>query len=273
MNFYSYILMHYRMSFWGSILIFIILIIQTLMIFGFKKIYDKDNDEYNEVSLNILQVIGTIYAILLGLLTYQVLNNFQLIQATISQEAIEIGNISSHVDAGIRNPKHSQQIQKDIYAYVNNIIESEFFLQQTSTEGIHRQQFFGWMLLEKIANDLVNLDASETIKGKILDNLNSLYDARRQRINYRDMALPNVIWQIFSISIFFMMINIAIVCCHDTKLKIFTSYLYVISLILIFIIVIDLDSPFYGTVNVDASDYYGVRDSMIALHGLKYFNS
>ena len=54
MNFYSYILMHYRMSFWGSILIFIILIIQTLMILGFKKIYDKDNDEYNEVLSHLL---------------------------------------------------------------------------------------------------------------------------------------------------------------------------------------------------------------------------
>lgn len=140
-------------------------------------------------------------------------------------------------------------------------------------EGIHKQQFIGWSLLEKIANDLTKLDASEMIKSKILDNLNSLYDARRQRINYRDLALPNVIWQIFSVSIFFMMVNIAIVCCRNTTLKIFTSYLYVMSLILIFIIVIDLDNPFYGTVNVNALDYSEVRDSMIALHGLEYLNS
>jgi|LauGreDrversion4_2_1035121.scaffolds.fasta_scaffold31943_4 hypothetical protein len=273
MNFFSYVLMHFRMGFWGFMLILIVLILQTLMILGFKKIYPKDNDEYNEVSLNILQVIGTIYAILVGLLTYQVLNNFQVIQATISQEAIEIGNISSHVDAGISNQAQSQQIQKHIYAYLNYIIDRELSLQQMNPEGIHKQQFIGWSLLEKIANDLTKLDASEMIKSKILDNLNSLYDARRQRINYRDLALPNVIWQIFSVSIFFMMVNIAIVCCRNTTLKIFTSYLYVMSLILIFIIVIDLDNPFYGTVNVNAFDYSEVRDSMIALHGLEYLNS
>ena len=270
MFFQSYVLMNYSMMAWAGSLIFITLCIQTLLIMIFKKIYNKDNEEFNEISLNILQVTGTIYAILLGLLTYQVLNTFQVIQATISQEATEIGNISAHVSSGVVDQKQSQKIQKDIFAYLENIINNEFYLQKILPEGIHAKQFFGWRLAENIANDLVALKTNENIKARILDNLNDLYEARRQRINYRDLALPPIIWYIFSISIFFLMINIAIVCCQSTKLKLFTSYLYVMSLILILIIVIDLDRPFYGTVNVEEGDYLAIRESMISLHGLDY---
>ena len=78
MNFQTYILTHYPVLLWGTIFLVITCSIQLALNFIVDKCYSMDFlEKYNEITVNIFQVIGSIAAILYGLLVFLVLNNFQ----------------------------------------------------------------------------------------------------------------------------------------------------------------------------------------------------
>lgn len=271
MDFHSYILTQYPIWVWGGSIILVTLLVQTILFYVFKRLYSShiEKTEHNEISLLVFQVTGTIYAVLLGLLNYFALSNFQVMRNTISVEANQIGNIYRNTN-NILDRKTIKPIEQTVFHYLNQLIQYELKIQKSEQENTHLYQKQGWFILKKLSEEIVKAPIDDDIKTKIMSNLNSIYDARRSRINAHEISLPNIIWVISGSSIFLMLVNIAVCSCQSLRVNIFTSYLFVLSLCLILIVTIDLDRPFSGSVQLSDEPYVLLHDEMIESFGIHY---
>ena len=104
----------------------------------------------------------------------------------------------------------------------------------------------------------------------MMDNLNLIFNARRDRINAQLLFLPDIIWAVSAISIFLMLINIAICSCQNIRVNIFNSYLFVLSLCLVLIVTIDLDRPFAGNIRLSDEAFLLLYKRMLQNFGIHY---
>ena len=271
MDFHSYILRQYSIWVWGGSIILVTLLVQTILFYVFKRLYSShiEKTEHNEISLLVFQVTGTIYAVLLGLLNYVALSNFQVMRDTISVEANQIGNIYRNTN-NILDRQTIKPIEQMVFHYLNQLIHYELRMEKSDLENPHLYQKQGWFILNKLSEEIVKAPIDDDIKAKIMSNLNSIYDARRSRINAHEFSLPNIIWVVSGSSIFLMLVNIAICSCHSLGVNIFTSYLFVLSLCLVLIVTIDLDRPFAGTIQLSDEAYVVLYDEMLESFGVHY---
>jgi|LauGreDrversion4_2_1035121.scaffolds.fasta_scaffold31943_3 hypothetical protein len=266
----NYIQNNFTPIVWGGSIVAIILITQTLLIIFFEKIFcPKDMVKYNQIIFDTFSVIGTIYAVLYGLLTIFVLNNYQKVESTVTDEVSKIGNLYRNLYM-IRDKKMVQPTIQIIYQYVDNIITNEMPVQKLGLSKDNAYQFKGWRLLQKVSQDLVGLQLDEYIKDKILDNLNDLYRARRSRLNSAELELPSVIWEITVLSILFMLINVSIIGCTNKYIKYISAYLLCISVSLMVILVMTIDRPFIGRGAITDIYYRKLEITMIRTLGLEY---
>ncbi len=272
MSIYNYILSHFPIWLWGSVLILIALLVQTLIIFCVQYIYysHSEKQEISEIGLWVFQVTGTIYAILLGLLNYVALNNFQILKINLINEANQIENIFRNIDISMDRTT-AKPFEHQLFQYLDQVIFHEFKIEQSGYAVLSLEQREpGWKYLSVLSKNIIQTSSiNDTTKSKILDNLNDLYNSRRIRIN-NFSPLPDIIWYISSISIFLMMINIAICSTKSLRVNILTSYLFVISICLILIITIDINKPFFGTINLSNSEFFNVRKNMLNVFGINY---
>ena len=272
MSFYNYILSHFPMWLWGSALILIALLVQTFIILCVQYLYisHSEKQEISEIGLWVFQVTGTIYAILLGLLNYVALNNFQILKINLINEANQIENIFRNIDISLDRTT-AKPFEHQLFQYLDQVIFHEFKIEQSGYAVLSLEQREpGWKYLSFLSKNIIQTSSiNDTTKSKILDNLNDLYNSRRIRIN-NFSPLPDIIWYISSISIFLMMINIAICSTKSLRVNILTSYLFVISICLILIITIDINKPFFGTINLSNSEFFNVRKNMLNVFGINY---
>ena len=267
---FNEILAQYSILTWGSGIIFIILLSQTVLIFFLEKYFPRKKMlKYNQIILDIFNVIGVIYAILYGLLTFFVLNNFQQIENTLNAEVSTIGNIYRNISL-VENENNTKPLQQQIYKYVEIIIYQELPYQK---KGIINVKFElpGWNKLETISRMILKQPMNEFIKSKLIDNLNDLYQNRRDRLNSSTLQLPNVIWIVTALSILFMLMNLAIVGCSTLKSKIISAYLLGISVGLMVILVAVIDRPFVSGDYINDQYYRNLLAHMVNLYGKEYF--
>lgn len=271
MDYHIYVLHHFPIWIWGGAIIVFTLFIQTILFYVFKRLYSShiEKTEHNEISLLVFQVTGTIYAVLLGLLNYIALSNYQVMRDTISVEANQIGNIYRNTN-NILDRETIKPIEQTVFHYLSQLIHYELKMERKDTENPHLYQRQGWFILNTLSEEIVKAPIDNDIKAKIMDNLNLIYDARRSRINSHELSFPNIIWIVSASSIFLMLINIAICSCQSLRVNIMTSYLFVLSLCLVLIVTIDLDRPFAGTIHLSDKPYVVVYNNMIKSFGIHY---
>jgi hypothetical protein len=261
MDFQTFILSHFPLWLWGSVFLIVISGLQLAINYGADRFYPtKFLEQYNEITVNIFQVIGTIAAILYGLLVFLVLNNFQTVQSDLNLEATEAGNLFRNLVL-VNKPKQMKPIQNSLYKYIQNNLDNEFIIEHNGLKHGVDFQFQGWSILENISLQILySPEINGELKSIILDNLNNLYKARRERINDETLSLPQNVWSITLWSIFVMLINVALIGCSNKNFRKVYSVIFSIALGLVMILIFEIDKPFNGDIAV--SDTY-FRDLII----------
>jgi hypothetical protein len=255
MDFQTYILSHFPLWLWGSLFVICICSVQLALNFVVDKIYPTEFlEKFNEITVNIFQVIGTIAAILYGLLVFLVLNNFQTVQADINLEATEAGNLFRNLVL-VNAPEKMKPIQDNIFEYVQNDINNEFIIEAKGIVHGLDFQFKGWKILEKISRQILDSpEIKSELKSAIIDNINNLHKARRERINDETLALPKNVWSITIWSILIMLINVSLIGCQNKHYRKVYSVIFASALGLIMVLIFEIDRPFNGDIAV--SDIY-----------------
>ncbi len=163
----------------------------------------------------------------------------------------------------MNEPEKMKPIQDAIFEYLENDINNEFIIEAKGIRHGLDFQFKGWKILEKISRQI--LDSPEIkgeLKSTIIDNINDLHKARRERINDETLALPKNVWDITILSIFIMLINVSLIGCKDKHFRKVYSVIFAFSLGLIMVLIFEIDRPFNGDIAVSDSYYRDLITNM-----------
>lgn len=244
---------------WSTTFIVVTLAIVYLVMFIAHK-YIKPSHEFladNVISVGLLQVIATAYAVLLAFIVFNVLGVFQEAAHVSETEASYISNIFRGVNTLPR--ELAQPIQDNLRRYVHQVIEIEWPAQKIST--LSNVKAKGWILLDNVGTVLGSSalgTVNSSIQAEMLSQLDQLYTERRMRILAASEALPNLIWEIVAFGSLALLSFFAVLGSENFRLKIFLATLVSICLSLLIILVIALDRPFRGELSVDATPYINI---------------
>ena len=206
----------------------------------------------HEVGGYYFSVVGTFYAVLVGLIIFDAQARFDDAKADVESEASALFMIHLHA-ARLPQPQGAE-IQSLIKTYANRVIETEW---ETMKRG-HRDHVARGILVD-ISKKLDAIEpqtqGQETVYDKVQDELTMAWTMRRQRINLVEYHLPDLEWEVLLIgglvtvvfSYFFVLESLWMQAAMTALMSLVIAFnLYV---------VVELSNPFLGRVLVSKTPF------------------
>lgn len=201
----------------------------------------------HEVGGYYFSVVGTFYAVLVGLIIFDAQARFDDAKMDVESEASALFMIHLHA-ARLPQPQGAE-IQSLVTTYANRVIESEW---ETMKQG-HRDDVARGMLVE-ISKKLDAIEpktsGQETVYDKMQDELTLAWTMRRQRISHVEYRLPDLEWEVLLIgglvtvvfSYFFVLESLWMQAAMTSLMSLVIAFnIYV---------VVELSNPYLGSIVV-----------------------
>jgi hypothetical protein len=149
----------------------------------------------HEVGGNYLAMVGTFYAVLLGLIVIDAMTRFQQAEKIVSVEASSL--IKIYIDAE-RFPEQKDKLEKLIEEYIQETTEVEFPLMEKgeiSTKA--RDLAFSMLQIVKVIEP--KTENQKAIYPNLLTLLSDFLDSRRERTRSANFGEPPIEWVILII--------------------------------------------------------------------------
>jgi len=150
----------------------------------------------HEVGGYYFSVVGTFYAVLVGLIIFDAQARFDDAKTDVESEASALFMIHLHAQ---RLPQpQGAEIQSQIKNYANRVIDFEW---ETMKSG-HRDDVAREMLVSVSRRlDAIEPESSgqETVYDKVQDELTMAWTMRRERISHVEYRLPDLEWEVLLI--------------------------------------------------------------------------
>ncbi|MCA9801560.1 MAG: DUF4239 domain-containing protein [Cyanobacteria bacterium HKST-UBA02] len=146
---------------------------------------------FHEVSGDMLSVIGTLYAVLLGFVVVDAMTHMQEMRLTVEQEANAAANIYLAAD-GLPSAS-CERIQGQCAEYVDLVTNQEW-TAMTHGEGIDEAHVVTWKLWHEATHIEAESEGMGTIKDRILEEISNLSDNRRTRLVMARHGVAPTMW-------------------------------------------------------------------------------
>ncbi len=151
---------------------------------------------FNEVAGNMFQVVGTLYAVLLGLIVVDAMTNMNDLRVTLEEEANSVADVFI-LARGLPEPTRGQ-VEKLASAYVDAVIDKEWEAMRNRTvskEAIVATAMLWDTLLEFKPQE----DDQKDIKSMALSHLSDMGDHRRKRILASVHGVSTELWAVLTV--------------------------------------------------------------------------
>ncbi|MEN9681416.1 MAG: hypothetical protein RLZZ627_1309 [Pseudomonadota bacterium] len=206
----------------------------------------------HEVGGYYFSVVGTFYAVLVGLIIFDAQARFDDAKTDVESEASALFMIHLHAE---RLPQpQGAEIQSLIKTYANRVIESEW---ETMKSG-HRDDVARGLLVS-ISRKLDAIEpktqGQQTVYDKVQDELTSAWTMRRQRISHVEYRLPDLEWEVLLIgglvtvvfSYFFVLESLWMQAAMTSLMSLVIAFnIYV---------VVELSNPYLGSIVVSKKPF------------------
>lgn len=203
----------------------------------YRRLTRRNDDFFNDVAGSIFQVVGTLYAVLLGLIVVDTMNSMTEIRQTIEHEANGIANVfilSEGLPA--QEGKELKLLSKN---YVESVIDEEWAAMRNCSMSKNASATIVKMWDTALATDSPK-QAHMDIRSKILDQLSEIGNDRRKRLLSSLQKVPTILWAVLifggiSITIFTFFFGLssasaqaamAAIVAGSVSLNIYLVYLY-----------------------------------------------
>jgi len=211
--------------------------------------------EHNDVAGFIIAVVGVIYAVLLAFIAIAVWQDFNEAEAIVENEASLAGDI--FLDAiDVAEPVGSQ-IRGDIREYVATVAHDEW---PALAEG-HIPARTPEALL-RLQTALVRVVDRGPVFEEILSRLNSLYDARRERLNHAARGLQPIAWFVLLAGAVLTIAFTYLFGVPDLRLHMAMTGILAASIAFVILLIVAFDYPFRGDVAITPAPFVEVLGSM-----------
>ncbi len=203
--------------------------------------------EHNQVADPLLQVIGTLYAVLLGLLVVQSMETFQKARLNVESEAVALADtfrLSTALPVKLRD-----SLQASCLEYANAVVKEEWDDMQRE-ETCDR----AWEAIDKMWWDIISYEPvtvrEQFVYPELLNAAKSLNDYRRSRLVTSRTWVSPILWVVLitgAISVITFTYSFGI---SSMKAQIFMTSLVALMLSLNIYLWSIYSNPFYGLLRV-----------------------
>lgn len=232
------------------------------LIFVRRKVHLDTLKLNHDVADPLLSVVGTLFAVLLGLMVANAMQRFEEARITVQQEASAVGNIY-RASAGLPDDMRDR-IQKSCKTYVEIVIDDEWpklAHQHTSDTA--------WKAYNEIWLEAVHFvpanNGQTNLQQSILGYLGVLGDMRRTRIGALCNGLPDILW-------FVLLLGGAATICFtylfgidNLKFQVFMTSMVSLAICLNLFLLASFQYPFEGDIMVRPTAFLNLRSNIQAI--------
>ena len=216
-------------------------------------------------------IVAVVYAVLIGFIVVNVFEASAKGDEIATTEANQLNNLK--LDSVGLSAQESKLMCASVDKYTDQVIKVEWPSQQA---GKLEESVFepGWEELGQLSTQLAAYEPTTAgqgvTKGEMLHVMDTLVQARRNRIEAAGEHVPDVIWQILVLAGAVAVGYTYLFGAHSFKIHLAITGLIAATISLVFVLIIALDYPFRGEVAVGDDAFVGVRNTVCVTPGTEH---
>jgi hypothetical protein len=203
--------------------------------------------DHHDVASFAFNVIGVIYAVLLGFIAVKVQERFNQVGRNIQSETSII--VDLYRDVAIFPDELKKEIRAHIKDYAMTVLNEEWKLMAQGEISMHARN-----LIQEIWRDFYKLDpTTEKEKlwlGEAIDKLNGLSTARIERIDSSRESLGSLMWTFLIAGGAITIFSMYFFSVERIELHLVMTALLSGSVAFMIFLILSLDTVFYGDVSI-----------------------
>jgi hypothetical protein len=199
-----------------------------------------------------LSIAGTLYAVVLGFIVVDALNDFQQARITVEQEANGLHDIF-HLSRGLTEPAN-QEMRGLCMSYARAVATDEWQTMENGEASPNAHQLMARMWHTMTAYK-ANNDADQDFHAAILEEMRIVGDARHTRLLGATPSYDPVLWFVLIVGAAVTVIFTYFFGLDNENIQLLMTALIAVILSLNIILVSLFGSPFSGDVKVPARPF------------------
>lgn len=207
---------------------------------------------HHDVTDPLSQVVGMMFAVLLGFMISDAMQRFELARATVQQEAASLADIFNLAES-MPQPQRDN-LQNLCQKYADQVVNVEWpLLAQKQISPVT------FITYRKIWKECVQYEpktqGQSNVQQSLLSSLNQMSDSRRLRIEALHNGLPAILWAVLVAGGLATIVFTYFFGVKNTKLQVVMTALVSLVIVLNIFLLATYDDPFAGDVMVHPSAF------------------
>jgi hypothetical protein len=217
--------------------------------------------QHNDVIGFIIAVVSVFYGLIIASVLVIALNRFDHGQQVVENEANLIGDIVR--DARTFSPQIQGPVRQLAARYLDDVVAKEWPAQQQG-----QRTMLGLATLAELTRQISRYEprnqAEAAFYASLVQALNKLYDARRERIFLAGEGIAGEVWAVTWAGAALIIGFALLFGIPDRRVHFLLASILAVALALIFALVLMFDTPFQGDIAISDEPYRLIRQQMAA---------
>jgi uncharacterized protein DUF4239 len=219
----------------------------------FRKIYPAEKfRELHDVAGSILNIIGTMYALLVALIVVDARSRMEDVRNKIEQEANALADIFWMAD--VLPSQEKMAIQKTAYDYARAIVESEW---PSMAQGKGSQE--AWQKYAELWNKIEAISPTtqqeQIYSNAILNEMSHLGDSRRIRVVSSQRGVSTLLWFVLLAGAFVTIAFTYFFGAKKLRAQAIMTALLTVIIALNLLLVFEYSGVYSGTLRIDPNAF------------------
>jgi hypothetical protein len=212
---------------------------------------------HNDVAGVLIAVVGVVYAVLLAFIAVAVWQDYNSADAIVHREASLAGDI--HQDALNMRAPAGPQLRELVRAYLHVVVDEEWPAMRDGGESAHASAVLG-----QLQNAIFTYQYRGPIFSDVLQRVNALADARRDRLINGNSGLQPVAWFVLLAGSALTISFCFLFGVPDLRLHALMTAAVAASVALVIFLIVSFDYPFRGAVSISPAAFVNVLTAIDA---------
>jgi hypothetical protein len=215
--------------------------------------------KHNDVAGFLFSAVGVIYAVVLGFVVVVVWEKYDSSIANVNAEMAAVSDLY-RVSTGFPVPLRDA-VRKELKEYVDGVVNVEWPLM--ARNGVVTEDLG---TLESIAYSVNSFQPKTVGQSDVhqmaMTQLERLFDARRLRVIQSEPSVPGVLWFALVTGALATLAFAFLFGVEDRKAQLVMTAILAGLIAMLFVVIIEFDSPFNGSVRISPSGWLTLRQHL-----------
>jgi hypothetical protein len=237
-----------------------VLLTYLLMVLIHRTIPFEVRRQHNEVVGYAIGVVAVYYGLIIASVLVIAINRFDHAQQIVENEANLIGDVVRNARA--ISPQIEGPVKQLAAQYLEDVITKEWPAQMQGQRTIQ-----GLKMLSEVTQAISRYEPQTQREvayySLLVQTMNKLYDARRERIFLVDEGLASEVWAVTLAGSILTICFSLLFGIENRRIHFLLASFLAVSLALIFALLSIFDSPFQGDMAVSAEPYHLIHQQVV----------